>query len=105
MRKLLASLLLSLPLAALAAAPRTAVLDVKNMTCPVCPITIRKALEKTPGVLHASVDYSHKTASVQYDPDRTNVAALIKATTNAGFPATDHATTQNAATPKAGTQK
>ncbi len=96
MRKLFASLLLTLPLTALAAAPSTAVLDVQNMTCPVCPITIRKALEKTPGVFHASVDYAHKTASVQYDSDKTTVAALIKATTNAGFPATAHAATPNA---------
>ncbi len=43
-------------LAALVAAPsafaggtRTATLDVANMDCAVCPITVRKALEKVPG--------------------------------------------------------
>ena len=48
MPKLLAALLICLPVAAYAAAPQTAVLDVRNMTCSTCSITIRKALEKVP---------------------------------------------------------
>ena len=32
--------------AALAASSTTAVLDVKNMTCGTCPITVKKSLEK-----------------------------------------------------------
>lgn len=31
-----------------------------------------------------------KTATVKLDPDRANVAALVRATTNAGFPSTAH---------------
>ena len=88
MRKLLASLLIGLPIAAFAATPQTAVLDVQNMTCSMCSITIRKALEKVPGVIDAKVDYDHKTASVKYDPDKASPASLVKATTNAGFPST-----------------
>jgi mercuric ion binding protein len=84
-RKLLA-LLLIVPAAALAATPQTTVLDVRNMTCSMCSITIQKALEKVPGVLDAKVDYDHKTAVVKYDPDKANPSALVKATTNAGFP-------------------
>ena len=90
MRKLLAALLIGLPVAALAAAPQTAVLDVQNMTCSMCSITIRKALEKVPGVIDAKVDYDHKTATVRYDGEKTNPSALMKATTNAGFPSTVH---------------
>ena len=85
MRKLL-PLLLIVPAAALAATPQTTVLDVRNMTCSMCSITIQKALEKVPGVLDAKVDYDHKTAVVKYDPDKANPSALVKATTNAGFP-------------------
>ncbi len=84
-RKLLA-LLLIVPAAALAATPQTTVLDVRNMTCSMCSITIQKALERVPGVLDAKVDYDHKTAVVKYDPDKANPSALVKATTNAGFP-------------------
>lgn len=90
MRKILFAWLVAVPVTALALAQRTAVLDVQNMTCPVCPITIRKALERVPGVIAASVSYKDKTATVTYDPARTNPAALEKATRNAGFPATIH---------------
>jgi len=90
MRKLLASLLIGLPIAAFAATPQTAVLDVQNMTCSMCSITIHKALEKVPGVIEVKVDYDHKTATVKYDADKTSPPALVKATTNAGFPSTPH---------------
>ncbi len=90
MRKLLSALLLCLPASALAAGPQTAVLDVQHMTCAMCSVTIHKALEKVPGVTEAKVDYDHKTATVKYDSDKTNPAALVKATTNAGFPSTLH---------------
>jgi periplasmic mercuric ion binding protein len=88
MRRLLLAAALALsPLAALAGAPRTVTLDVKNMTCAVCPITVRKALEKAPGVVRVKVDLDAKTATVTFDPDKADAAALIKATTEAGYPA------------------
>ena len=88
MRRLLLAAALALsPLAALAGAPRTVTLDVKNMTCAVCPITVRKALEKAPGVESVKVDLAAKTATVTFDPDKADAAALIKATTEAGYPA------------------
>ncbi len=89
-RKLLASLLIGLPITSFATTPQTAVLDVQNMTCSMCSITIRKALEKVPGVVDAKVDYGHKTAIVKYDPDKASPPAFVKATTNAGFPSTLH---------------
>lgn len=89
MRKSIALLLAAaLPLLATAAAPRTAVLDVQNMTCGLCPVTVRKALEKVPGVSQARIDFADKTATVTFDADRTNGAALVEATTRAGFPST-----------------
>ena len=39
------------------------------MTCAVCPITVKKALEKVPGVTNAKVDFDKETASVTLDPD------------------------------------
>jgi mercuric ion binding protein len=90
MRKLLCAILLCAPIPAVAATPQTAVLDVQNMTCSTCSITIRKALEKVPGVIDAKVDYDHKTATVRYDPDKANTLAFVKATTNAGFPSKMH---------------
>ena len=89
MRYPLATLLAALmPLAALAATPRTAVLDVQNMTCNLCPVTVRKSLEKVPGVSQAQIDFAKKTATVAFDADKTTAAALVKATTEAGYPST-----------------
>ena len=67
---------------------QTVTLDVKNMTCSFCPITVRKALEKVPGVIKAKASYETKTATVIFDPGKTNVEALTKATTDAGYPST-----------------
>lgn len=89
MRRLLivsVALLLSTP--ALAGTIHTAVLDVQNMTCELCPITVRKSLDKVPGVAGATVDFDHKTATVKFDSDKVAPAALVKATTDAGYPST-----------------
>ena len=64
----------------------TVVLDVKNMTCAVCPITVGKALQKIPGVTTAEVDFDKKTARVTFDPEKTSPTALTKATSDAGYP-------------------
>ncbi len=87
MNKPLALLLAAVTAAsAWAGASRTATLAVHNMGCAVCPITVRKALEKVPGVDSAKVDFNSKRAVVAYDPAKTTLEALTKATADAGFP-------------------
>ncbi len=81
---LIAGLLLSL--GAMAADTRTVTLDVTKMDCAVCPITVRKALEKVPGVGSAKVDFKTKRAVVAFDPAKTSTEALTRATSDAGFP-------------------
>lgn len=71
---------------AFAAGARTATLAVTNMDCAVCPITVRKALERLPGVESAKVDFKTKRAVVAFDPGKTTPEALTKATADAGFP-------------------
>lgn len=71
-----------------AAASKTVTLNVPGMTCKFCPITIKKALKKVSGVTEAKASYDTKTATVTFDPAKTNVEALIKATTEAGYPST-----------------
>ncbi|HEV2273581.1 MAG TPA: cation transporter [Acidobacteriaceae bacterium] len=90
MHKLLAALLICLPASAFSGSPQTTVLDVQNMTCSMCSITIHRAVEKLTGAIEAEVDYDHKTATVKYDSDKTNPSALMKAATNAGFPSSLH---------------
>lgn len=77
-----------LPVATAFAGTQSAVLDLQNMTCSLCGMTVKKALQKVPGVDDAVIDYPSKTATVKYDANKANVAALVKATTNAGFPST-----------------
>ena len=83
----------ALAFAAIVAAPsafagetRTATLDVTKMDCAVCPITVRKALEKVPGVGSAKVDLKTHRAVVAFDPSKTTPEVLTKATAEAGFP-------------------
>ena len=90
MRKLLLALLALLPLASLAGAPKTVTLDVQNMTCDLCPVTIKKSLQKVSGVSAVVIDYEKKSAVVTFDPDKATTDALTQATTNAGFPSTLH---------------
>jgi len=71
-----------------AAETKTVTLDVQNMTCNFCPITVRKALEKVDGVVSAQADLESHSATVTFDPDKTNVDALTRATTDAGYPST-----------------
>jgi mercuric ion transport protein len=54
-------------------------LEVKGMTCVGCETTVRLALERTPGAVSASVRYARNEALVEYDPARTNPAALAEA--------------------------
>lgn len=68
---------------------RTVKLSVPSMNCAICPITVRKALEKVDGVMNAQVSYETKSAMVIFDDQITNTAKLMKATHNAGFPSTE----------------
>lgn len=71
---------------ALAGSTSTATLEVSNMTCAACPITVRKALEKVPGVASAKIDLKMHRAVVAFDPAKTTPELLTKATADAGFP-------------------
>ena len=68
------------------AAERTVTLAVDNMYCSACPYTVKQSLAKLTGVSDAAVSYEKKTAIVTYDDQKTTVAALTAATTNAGYP-------------------
>lgn len=90
MRRWLPELLALLAFAAPAPAaePKTVVLQVEGMNCSLCPITVRKALQRVPGVLEARVELEGKRATARYDPDKATPQLLAKAVTDAGFPAT-----------------
>jgi mercuric ion binding protein len=68
------------------AAEKTVVLSVPGMSCELCPVTVKKAISKVPGVKSVEASYEKKQAIVTFDDARTTVDALTKATANAGYP-------------------
>jgi mercuric ion binding protein len=99
MRKLLASVAFLVSVLASSAtfgAEKTITLAVKNMYCADCPFIVRKSLEAVPGVSKAVVSYKDKTAVVTYDDTRVDVAALTRATTEAGYPSAPRSRTGHA---------
>ncbi|MDN5370556.1 MAG: periplasmic mercuric ion binding protein [Shewanella sp.] len=58
------------------------------MNCAMCPITVKKALNKVKGVIEAEVSYEHKHAVVNFEDNQTSAGKLLEATTNAGYPST-----------------
>jgi mercuric ion binding protein len=69
-------------------APRTVTLSVPGMSCAACPITVRMALAKIPGVEKIAVSFEERKAVVTFDDARTDTEALMKATAEAGYPST-----------------
>jgi periplasmic mercuric ion binding protein len=79
--------------ALLAAAPlalakqQTVSLNVPTMDCATCPITIKTALTRVPGVSKVRVSYEKREAVIVYDDAQATVADLKKATEDVGYPA------------------
>jgi mercuric ion binding protein len=69
-----------------AAVEKKITLAVQNMFCDACPFIVKNSLEAVPGVAKAVVSFKNKTAVVSYDDTKATVEALIKATTDAGYP-------------------
>ena len=88
MKKICLSLALFLTAGTAVSAPQTVILSVPTMDCPVCPITIKKALLRVAGVSQAQVNFERKEALVTFDNDRTQFYALKRATAGAGDPST-----------------
>jgi len=68
------------------AEPRTVTLEVSNMSCSLCPITVKHAITRVPGVLDARVDFRSQSATVRYESTKTDADAIAAATGNAGYP-------------------
>lgn len=74
--------------ATVATAERMTSFAIENMTCALCPVTVRTAMSHVAGVKSVKVDFGAKTATAIYDPAIATAAAIAKASTNAGYPAT-----------------
>ena len=79
--------LVSLASAAIAAEAQTLTFAIENMTCELCPLTVKTAMGKVAGVQSVEIDFAAKTATVVFDPSLTDPAAIAAASTDAGYPA------------------
>ncbi len=61
---------------------------VANMTCALCPVTVKAAMSGVEGVKSVEIDFPARTAHVAFDPVQTNAAAIAQASEQAGYPAT-----------------
>ena len=69
------------------AAEQTVRMQVENMTCAACPIAVRTAMERVPGVKKVKVDLESKTATIVFDDAQASVDNIAEASRLAGFPA------------------
>lgn len=60
-------------------------LTISGMDCADCALTIRRALEKVPGVEHAGVSFGTERASVLYDPARASPGRIVQVVTDLGY--------------------
>lgn len=72
------------------AADKTVVLDVKNADCVLCPPIVKQSLLHVKGVKNVETRQANQMAdfiaTVTFDDAVANEAALIAATTKAGYP-------------------
>lgn len=75
------------PTLKVAASQQKVTFIVEKMTCALCPVTVKTAMQRVPGVKSVEIDFKAKTATVIFDPSVTTVEAIAAASTNAGYPA------------------
>lgn len=87
MKKILALIILGILNQPVWATEQTVTLAIKNMTCAICPITVKKSLQKVQGVNAVEISFAKKIATITYDAKKISTDDLVRATTNAGYPA------------------
>lgn len=69
--------------------------DVSGMTCAACQAAVNRAVVKIDGVDSVDVSLLANTMKVEFDPQKTNAAAIIDAVQKAGYQAQEQPTSQN----------
>ncbi|MBA3326301.1 MAG: heavy-metal-associated domain-containing protein [Rhodobacteraceae bacterium] len=62
--------------------------NVDNMTCALCPVTVKSAMSQVEGVQSVKIDFKARSATVVYDPALASPETIAAASANAGYPAT-----------------
>ncbi len=61
------------------------VFSVEGLSCVTCEIPVRHALRRIDGVKSAHVSAATKTATVEYEPAKTNPEKLVAAINSTGY--------------------
>jgi Cu+-exporting ATPase len=64
---------------------KTTTLGVKGMTCASCAVTVKKAIEKTPGVINSNVNLATNKATFTFNPTLTSVDEIAKNVSKTGY--------------------
>ncbi len=67
------------------AAPRSVTLELEGMYCPMCPVTIKTALDFADGVDETKVTRNPDEAVIRYDDAKTSPAKLIEVVKKSGY--------------------
>jgi Cu+-exporting ATPase len=65
--------------------PEKVVISVSGMTCAACQSRVQRTLNKTPGVVDASVNLMMGSATVAFDPSATTPEALVETIRATGY--------------------
>ena len=60
-------------------------IQMEELVCPMCAQKIETALQKTPGVLSASVLYNASKAKVEFDESRISLEEIKDVITGLGY--------------------
>ncbi|MEC4683587.1 MAG: cation transporter [Nitrospirota bacterium] len=61
-------------------------LSIPSMHCELCPLTVRRALGRLPGVLRVRASLASKTATIWIKKGAVRVRDLERATNDSGYP-------------------
>jgi copper chaperone CopZ len=64
---------------------QSATIDIRGMTCQGCVASVTRVLSALPGVRDVKVALDPGSATVNYDPARTDIPAMTKAIEEAGY--------------------
>ncbi|NET59191.1 MAG: copper-translocating P-type ATPase [Symploca sp. SIO2E6] len=62
-------------------------LRLKGMGCASCAAKIEQAIEQVPGVMKSNVNFALEQATVEYNPQQTNLSRIQQAVADAGYTA------------------
>jgi Cu+-exporting ATPase len=61
------------------------IINISGMSCASCVLAIENALRSFKGVINANVNFASEKATVEYDPETTDVAAIEKVIEATGY--------------------